>query len=311
MTLPPGAREARPVGGGNINEAFRVVLASGGEAFVKTRPDAAAGEYAAEADGLAWLAEPGALRVPRVLELDESYLALEWVEPGRLGADGDGELGRGLAALHAAGAPRFGSFAAPGVPDPADGASDGAPEWAEGREDDAGRADDRRSDGRDCAWLGSLRLPNAPTEDWPSFYAERRLWPLARLARERDALGAAGAQAVERVCERIGELAGPPEPPARLHGDLWSGNVLADAQGRPWLIDPSAYGGHREVDLAMLALFGSPSRTIAAYGEVAPLADGWQERVGLWQLLPLLAHAALFGGSYGQAAERMARRYAG
>jgi len=87
--------------------------------------------------------------------------------------------------------------------------------------------------------------------------------------------------------------------------------VLGDAQGRAWLIDPSAYGGHREVDLAMLALFGSPSRTIAAYEEVAPLADGWRERVGLYQLLPLLVHAALFGGSYAQAAERTARRYAG
>jgi len=279
VTLPPGARQARPVGGGDINEAFRVVLAGGEDAFVKTRADAGPGEFAAEAAGLEWLAEPGALRVPRVLEVDERYLALEWVQPGSLGADGEEELGRGLAALHAAGAPRFGSFAAPG--------------------DEGGEAS-----------LGSVRLPNAPSEDWPSFYAEHRLRPLARLARERDALSAAGELAVGRVCERIGELAGPPEPPARLHGDLWSGNVLGDERGNPWLIDPSAYGGHREVDLAMLALFGSASRTIDAYVEVTPLADGWRDRVGLYQLLPLLVHAALFGGSYVQAAERMAGRYA-
>jgi fructosamine-3-kinase len=276
VTLPPGASEARLLGGGNINEAFRVVLADGGEAFVKTRGDAVPGEYAEEAAGLRWLAEPGALRVPRVLELDERYLALQWVEPGRLGMEGEEELGRGLAALHGAGAPAFGSFA-----------------------------------GEQQTWLGSLRLPNAPTPDWPSFYAERRLAPLARTAQERGALSEAGARAVERVCERIGELAGPTEPPARLHGDLWSGNVLGDADGHPWLIDPWAYGGHREVDLAMLALFGSPARTIAAYEELAPLAEGWQDRVGLYQLLPLLVHAALFGGSYVQAAERMARRYAG
>jgi fructosamine-3-kinase len=276
VTLPPGAGEARRVGGGDINEAFRVVLADGGEAFVKTRDDVAPGEYAAEAAGLEWLAEPGALRVPRVLEQDERYLALEWVEPGRLGAEGEEELGRGLAALHGAGAPGFGAFA-----------------------------------GEEHAWLGPLRLANAPTPDWPSFYAERRLQPLARLAGERGAFSAAGWRAVERVCERIGELAGPAEPPARLHGDLWSGNVLADTDGHPWLIDPSAYGGHREVDLAMLALFGSPARTIAAYEELTPLADGWRERVGLYQLLPLLVHAALFGGSYVKAAERMARRYAG
>ncbi len=276
MTLPPGARDARPVSGGDINEAFRVVLAGGGDAFVKTRGDVAPGEYAAEAASLRWLAEPGALRVPRVLEQDEHYLALEWVEPGRLGAEGEEELGRGLAALHGAGAPGFGSFA-----------------------------------GEQRAWLGSLPLPNSPSDEWPSFYAERRLLPLARVARERGALRESGARAVERVCERIGELAGPAEPPVRLHGDLWSGNVLADADGHPWLIDPSAYGGHREVDLAMLALFGSPARTIAAYEELTPLADGWQERVGLYQLLPLLVHAALFGGSYVQAAERMAARYAG
>jgi fructosamine-3-kinase len=117
---------------------------------------------------------------------------------------------------------------------------------------------------------------------------------------------------VERVCERLAELAGPAEPPSRLHGDLWSGNVMADRRGRPWLIDPSAYGGHREVDLAMLRLFGAPSeRVFAAYQERSPLAGGWRERVELYQLLPLLVHAALFGGSYGARAERVARRYAG
>src|SRR5438874_210546 len=84
----------------------------------------------------------------------------------------------------------------------------------------------------------------------------------ARCARERGARSAAGVQAVERVRARLGELCGPPEPPARLHGDLWWGNVMGDEQGRPWLIDPSAYGGNREVDLAMLRLFGAPSERL-------------------------------------------------
>jgi fructosamine-3-kinase len=96
-----------------------------------------------------------------------------------------------------------------------------------------------------------------------------------------------------------------------LHGDLWRGNVHADVEGRPWLIDPSPYGGHREVDLAMLRLFGTPSeRVFSAYEEVAPLAEGWRERVSLWQLLPLLVHAVLFGGSYRAEAERVAASYA-
>jgi fructosamine-3-kinase len=276
VSLPPGARDARRVGGGDINEAWRVTLADGREAFVKTRPGAAPAEYAAEAAGLRWLAEPGALPTPRVLEIAPDYLALEWIEPGVLDAAGAEDFGRGLALTHAAGAPVFG-------------------------EPDLGAAS-----------FGSLRLPNDAAPDWPAFYAERRLRPLARIARERDALSDAGARTVEAVCERLPELSGPAEPPARLHGDLWSGNVFADAAGRAWLIDPSAYGGHREVDLAMLRLFGAPSeRIFEAYAELAPLASGWEERVQLWQLLPLLVHAVLFGGSYRGAAERVARRYAG
>jgi len=276
MTLPPGATGARRVGGGDINEAFRVTLADAREAFVKTRSETIPGEYAAEAAGLRWLAEPGLVRTPAVLELDEAYLALEWIEPGGLSAEGAEELGRALAGTHLAGAEQFG--APPGVP----------PETG----------------------FGSLRLPNEPTADWPSFYAQRRLLPLARIARERGSLSEAGARAVARVCERIGELCGPPEPPSRLHGDLWGGNVMGGADGRAWLIDPSCYGGHREVDLAMLRLFGAPSQRIFdAYEEAAPLAAGAGDRVELYQLAPLLVHAALFGGSYGAAAERAARRY--
>jgi fructosamine-3-kinase len=280
VTLPPGASDVRRVGGGDINEAYRVVLADGQEAFVKTRKGVAPGEYAAEAAGLGWLAEPGALRTPRVLALDEEYLALEWIPSGAgrgLSAGGAEELGRGLAITHRAGAPCFGVRDGPGAD----------------------------------ASFGSLRLSNEPAGDWASFYAERRLLPLARIARDRGALAGAGVAAVEAVCGRLPELVGPGEPPARLHGDLWSGNVMADGDGRPWLIDPSAYGGHREIDLAMLTLFGSPPPAVFdAYQAVHPLAGGWRERVELNQLLPLLVHAVLFGGSYGGAAEGVARRYA-
>ena len=276
MTLPPGAGNARRLGGGDINEAYRVTLADGREAFVKSRSEPAPGEYEAEAVGLAWLSEPGLVRTPGVLEVAGDYLALEWIGPGRLSEAGAEELGRVLAGTHAAGAQAFG--APPGAP-----AETG---------------------------FGSLRLGNETAGDWPTFYAERRLLPLAAVAGERGSLSGRGVSLVERVCSRLAQLTGPAEPPARLHGDLWSGNVMADAGGRPWLIDPSAYGGHREMDLAMLRLFGSPSeRIFDAYEELAPLAEGWQERVGLCQLAPLLVHAALFGGSYGAAAERAAAPY--
>jgi len=278
VSLPDGARVLGGVGGGDINQAFHVVLADGREAFVKTRPDAAAGEYEAEAAGLSWLGEPGTLRVPAVLEVGEDYLAMEWIPRGALGRDGEEELGHGLAAVHAAGSPVFGLA----------------------------------STGAHPARFGSLGLPNDPAADWATFYAGRRLGPLARRASETGTLSPSGVEAVERVCERMEQLVGLPEPPSRLHGDLWAGNVIGDADGHPWLIDPSAFGGHREVDLAMLRLFGGPSeRMFAAYGEAHPLSDGWRERVELYQLSPLLVHALLFGGSYRQAAERVAFRYAG
>jgi fructosamine-3-kinase len=279
LTLPPGVRDVRRVGGGDINEAYRVELADGTPAFVKTRSQSIPGEYAAEAAGLAWLAGPGLVRTPAVLDLGEDHLVLEWVEPGRLSEQGAEELGRALAGTHLAGHDAFG--AQPGE-----------------KEGTAG--------------FGSLRLSNEPADDWPSFYAKRRLAPLVEVARSRGSLSKDGERAVMAVCERIAELCGPPEPPSRLHGDLWSGNVMAGADGNAWLIDPSCYGGHREMDLAMLRLFGAPSpRILDAYQEAAPLADGWEERVELCQLAPLLVHAALFGGSYGAAAERAARRYVG
>lgn len=264
-----GLRVARAerVGGGCINEGWRVELEDGTRAFVKTRAAVAPDEYANEAAALAWLAEPETVNVPRVLGFSERVLAIEWVDEGRLSDAGAERFGRGLAATHAAGADQFG--------------------------------------GKKPLRIGRLEIPNEPAPDWPTFYAERRLLPLV------DAVDASAARAVERTCDRIHELAGPPEPPARLHGDLWGGNVLGDASGAGWLIDPVAYGGHREVDLAMLRLFGSPHPRIqAAYAEAAPLADGHEERVALWQLFPLLVHAALFGGHYGAQAERAARRYA-
>jgi fructosamine-3-kinase len=254
----------RPVAGGDLNDAYAARLDGGEEVFVKTRAGAAPGEFAGEAESLRWLADAGAIRVAEVVAVGEDWLALRWIERGRLDAAGEEELGRGLAALHRAGAPAFGG------PRP--------------------------------LRLGPLELPNDPSGDWPSFYAERRLLPLAGRAGLGDVLG--------RVCARIDALAGPPEMPSRIHGDLWSGNVLAGADGRPWLIDPAAYGGHREVDLAMLALFGRPSaRTLAAYDEVWARADGHEERVALYQLFPLLVHAVLFGGGYAASAEAAARRY--
>lgn len=141
-------------------------------------------------------------------------------------------------------------------------------------------------------YLATIPQDNTPEPDIVTFWIERRLRPLCKRAkldvdRQLDAL----ADKPDRF--------GPPEPPARVHGDLWWGNVVA-CDGAPVLIDPAVYGGHREIDLAMLALFGGVSSTLyAAYEEHTPLAPGWRDRVSLWQLYPLAAHAVLFGGGYG------------
>ena len=264
-------RSLRRVGGGDINDAYAAELEDGGRAFVKTRADAPAGEYA-DRGGRAALARRAG-RAGRARGARRVRRGARRSSGSSEGAAGDeAELGRGLAVVHRPGADEL-----------------------------------RRR--REPLRIGPLALPNEPLPDWPSFYAERRLRPLLAPARDRGSLSAAGARAVESVCERIADLAGPPEPPARLHGDLWSGNVLWSGR-RPYVIDPVAYGGHREVDLAMLRLFGSPGpRFLAAYEEVAPLADGHEERVALYQLFPLLVHAVLFGGGYGSSVERAARRY--
>jgi fructosamine-3-kinase len=281
----------RPVPGGDLNDAYAAELGDGRTVFVKTHADPPPGGFEAEAAGLRWLAAAGALGVPDVLAVAPGLLALSWVDEapaGRLDAAGEEALGRGLAALHAAGAGAFGATP-PGTP-----AAPGAP---------PGAAAPLR--------IGPLVLPNDPAPSWAEFYAERRIAPLTAMAEDCGALPAGTVQALDALCARMDELAGPPEPPARLHGDLWSGNVLASAGGAPWLVDPAAHGGHRESDLAMLRLFGGPSeRCFAAYAEAHPLAPGHEERVALLQLQPLLVHAVLFGGSYGAAVARAAARFA-
>ena len=155
------------------------------------------------------------------------------------------------------------------------------------------------------AYIGPLAMPNEPVEGWPEFYATQRIAPFL------DGVPREVRPVFERVMARVDQLAGPPEPPARLHGDLWRGNVLADPSGTPWVIDPAAHGGHRETDLAMMRLFGGfGERCYAAYHEAFPLADGWRERVALHQLHPLLVHCVLFGGVYIDQAVAAARHCA-
>lgn len=160
-------------------------------------------------------------------------------------------------------------------------------------------------------FIGPLPMDNATSDTWAEFYIKRRVLPYLAQARDLGVIDQQGAASIEGALDHLAELPGADERPARIHGDLWSGNVIWGAQGAS-LIDPAAHGGHRETDLAMLALFGLPflDHVTAAYHEVFPLEPRWQQRMGIHQLHPLLVHAVLFGSSYGAQAVNVARRYA-
>ena len=271
-------RSSRTVAGGDINDAYRAGLADGREVFVKTNHGTDRRMFPCEAKGLAVLAEAGALRVPEVLAVSDEtgdgpqFLVLELLEAKGRVSDYDERLGRGLAELHRFGAAEFGL--------------------------------DHDN------FIAHLPQDNTPADSWPAFYAMRRLEPLVRLAVDARRAETGWGRRFERLFGRLDELAGPPEPPARLHGDLWSGNLHIDERGAPALIDPAVYGGHREIDLAMLELFGNPGpRFWAAYDDAYPLGAERRDRVPLYQLYPLLVHVNLFGGGYVRSVEAALSRY--
>lgn len=251
-------------------------LSDGRVVFTKSGRNLPPGLLGVEAEGLRWLAEPAAVSVPSVIAYgsEPEVLVLEWIEPGPAQATTFERLGHDLAPLHASGAPTFG--------------------------------------GPRSGYIGSVPQSNEPAATWPEFWITRRISPFVRQATAAGSLPANALGLVDRLAARLPTLAGPPEPPARVHGDLWSGNVHVDRRGVPWLVDPAAHGAHREVDLAMLSLFGSPTPAFfAAYNEAFPLAIGWQDRLPLWQLEPLLAHTILFGAGYAQRALAVLRQFSG
>ena len=296
--LGAGLRDCRSLGGQHGIGHYRCVLADGRVAFAKVagpQLSAARAGFGAEARGLSWLGEAGAVPVPEVLGWDDGALVSSWVQAERAERRAAGRFGRELALLHAAGAAGYGApwpGTIAGLPLPNEPLSAGA------------RPNEARLTG---AGPGGVR-PDGAGESWPEWYAAQRLLPYLRLAVDAGTFSAADARLVETVATRAAELAGPAEPPSRIHGDCWSGNLLWSG-GRGVLIDPAAHGGHRETDLAMLALFGAPllDQIVASYQEVAPLAAGWQARVPLHQLHPLLVHVCLFGAAYRDAALDAAR----
>lgn len=272
---PVAIDEVIPVGGGSINDAYRLVTKKG-TYFLKTnRADRYPSMFEAEADGLAHLRAPMAIRVPELMVqgtfADLSFLVLEYVPKGPKDDKFWRTFGTQLATLHRTSASHFGL--------------------------------DRPN------YIGSLVQVNTQENDWHSFLVQHRLEPMVKMGRDNGKLAAPIALRCERLYGRIDGLF-PQEAPSLLHGDLWQGNFLCTEDGAPVLVDPAVYFGHREMDLAMTHLFGGfVSAFHIAYHDAWPLEKGWQERVEICQLYPLLVHANLFAGNYVQQVDAILKRF--
>lgn len=243
--------------------------------FSKRRPDAHRDFFAAEAAGLRWLGAAGA-PVVEVLDVGPDHITLERLASATPSASAARDFGAALARTHDAGAAHFGS----------------PPAGFEGQ-----------------LFIGNRMMPSEPTARWGDFYAEQRVLAFVATAVSAGNLTAADERDTRAACDLIASgRFDDDEPPARIHGDLWSGNVLWTPEGVV-MIDPAAHGGHRETDLAMLALFGCPQlgAVIEGYQDVHPLRSGWQERIPMHQLHPLAVHAAGHGPGYGSELGRAAR----
>ena len=293
MMIPAALRDAlsdrlggpveggQPVYGGDINHAARFAV-NGTRYFVKWRREAHASMFPAEAYGLRRLSEAGEIRIPAVIALGEAegacpaYLALEWIETDGSATDATMEdFGARLAALH--------------------------------RHTTSQHGLERDN------FIGLLPQRNTPDPAWSAFYRDQRIRPQMEMARQRGLLPKRREDLLTRLIERLPDLLDDTAiQPALLHGDLWGGNYLVDDQGEAVLIDPAVYYGHREMDLAMTALFGGFSRRFyEAYAATYPLDPGYEDRQPLYQLYYILAHLNLFGESYGGRVDSLAARYVG
>ncbi|HFA49550.1 MAG TPA: hypothetical protein ENJ95_11105 [Bacteroidetes bacterium] len=273
--LGTGIASVQPVGGGSISQTYLLETANG-HFFIKINSEKnAARMFGTEARGLNVLAATGVVRTPEVIQHGEldgcAYLLMEYIEPGHRERGFWEKFGRSMAALHQNTAPQFG-FA-------------------------------------HSNFIGSMFQTNSRLDNWAEFYIQERLEPQVLMAMLNKKLTHSDFKHIEKLYQELPNLC-PDEPPALVHGDLWSGNFLVGQNNEPVLIDPSVSYSHREMDLAMSHLFGGFDRDFyRSYEEAFPLAPGFRERLPVFQLYYLLVHVNLFGGSYVRSVREVIKRY--
>jgi fructosamine-3-kinase len=266
-------RQVETIAGGSINQAYRLQFEKE-SLFVKHQPQGTLDQFfAKEVAGLKLL-QQSPFAVPTVFAFaDEApcYLVLSFEEAGTPLPNFNQQFGKNLAAMHRQSQAQFGLNS-----------------WN---------------------YMGALKQSNEPTSNWPEFFAQQRILPLVRLARDKGFFSANFLSRIDQLLEKVEKWV-PQEPPALVHGDLWSGNYHVSPKGAPMLIDPAAYYGHREVDLAMMHLFGGFDPAIfKAYQNYYPLGSDWKSRIDLHNLYPVLVHVILFGGGYAAQAQSIVKKY--
>ena len=267
--------QVRSVHGGDINAAYQL-FTNHGTYFLKMNSSTKyPGMFEQESNGLQVISATNSLRVPEVILFDEgaedSFLLLEWIEQESPSVNFWGDFGRKLAQMHRISREKFG--------------------WS--------------SDN----YIGTLKQQNTWNSSWFDFFVEQRLEAQLKLGIEQGKIQGKLNRLFEKLFPKLEGML-PRERTALVHGDLWSGNFMVAKNGQPMVMDPAAYYGHREVDLAMTKLFGGFSEEMYhAYNEFYPLESGWEERVDLYNLYPLLVHVNLFGGGYVDQVERICMRF--
>lgn len=262
----------QPLSGGDINDTALLTTDCGNRFCIKQNPAAADDFFAAEAAGLEAIAARTSLRVPEVICVSKNFIVLEYIEAGKKASRYWQDLGEGLARMHIQTRRQFGFTV--------------------------------------DNYCGLTPQRNPWLDDGHAFFRDYRILAQATMAFDRGLLNKTELRLLEDFAGRLEDLI-PEQAPALLHGDLWAGNIHSDAEGKPVLIDPAAYYGWPEADIAMTLLFGGfAQRFYDSYLAVKPLPAGWRERASLYNVYHLLNHLNLFGGGYGSQAMAVVSRYA-